>query len=97
MMSNAHDAFVGPPVTYSEWLEHHPAIDKLVAAALPPLSELEQLTFDAILARHAATIAQATTALGITLTDAEVEHLLERLAGVKEMPPFRREHYDVLC
>lgn len=36
-------------------------------------------------------------ALGVQLTDAEVEALLERLVGVRELPPFRREDYDVYC
>lgn len=81
----------------AERLERDQAIDTLVSAALPPQAELERLTFDAIVARHGSTVAQAATALGVHLTGSEVEAVLERLVGVKEMPPFRREHYDVLC
>lgn len=81
----------------AERLERDQAIDTLVSAALPPQAELERLTFDAIVARHGSTVAQMATALGVRLTAPEVEAVLERLVGVKEMPPFRREHYDVLC
>jgi hypothetical protein len=55
-----------------------------VAAALPPLSELEKLTFNAILGQHRSTILRTAKALGIDLTDAEVEVILERLFGFKE-------------
>lgn len=72
-------------------------IDKLVAAALPPLVELEKLTFDAIFDRHANTVVQAGRSLGIDLTDAEAEEIVYRLFGVKEPPEFRREHYDLYC
>lgn len=81
----------------AEWLERHPSIDRLVAAALPPRVELERLSFDSILARYAGTVPQAANTLGLSLSDAEVEMVLERLVGVQEWPAFRREHYDLHC
>ena len=81
----------------AERLERDQAIDTLVSAALPPRGELEHMTFDAILALYTPGVVRVAGSLGLTLTTAEVEQLLERLVGVKEMPPFRREHYDVLC
>ena len=70
-----------------------------MAAALPPLSDLEKLTFNAILDKQSDTILRTAKALGIDLADAEVEAevILERLVGVKEYPEFRREHYDLYC
>jgi len=68
-----------------------------VAAALPPLSELEKLTFNAILDQHSNTILRTAKAIGIDLTDAEAEEVVYRLYGVKDWPPFRREHYDLHC
>ena len=58
---------------YSEWLKANGPIDRLVAAALPPLSELEKLSFNAILDKHSDTILRTAKALGIDLADAEVE------------------------
>jgi hypothetical protein len=84
-------------MTFMEWLQVDPFIDALVAAALPPRGELEHMTFDAILALYTPGVVRVAGSLGLTLTTAEVEQLLERLVGVMEMPPFRREHYDVLC
>lgn len=68
-----------------------------MAAALPPLAALEKLSFDAILDGHTGTIVQTAKAIGIDLTDAEVEEIVEKLVGVKEWPAFRREHYDLHC
>lgn len=82
-------------MTYTGWREKNATIDKLVAAALPPLAELEKLTFDAILDGHKGIIVQTAKSHGIDLTDAEVEEIVERGGGVKEWPEFR-EHYDVL-
>jgi hypothetical protein len=84
-------------MTPAEQVEHDRAIDTLVAAALPPMVELEHLTFDTILAVYTPLVVQAATALGVHLTASEVEAVLERLVGVKEVPPFRRQDYDVLC
>lgn len=72
-------------------------LDTAVVAALPPLSDLERMSFDAILAECASTVMRVAGALGVQLTDAEVEVLLERLVGVRELPPFRREDYDLYC
>jgi len=58
---------------YSEWLKANGPIDRLVAAALPPLSELEKLSFNAILDKNSDTILRTSKALGIDLADAEVE------------------------
>lgn len=73
------------------------SIDALVAAALPPRGELEHMTFDAILALYTPVVVRMAGSLGVHLTASEVEAVLERLVGVREIPPFRREHYDVLC
>ena len=51
---------------YSEWLKTNGLIDRPVAAALPPLSELEKLTFNAILDQHSNTILRTAKALGST-------------------------------
>lgn len=84
-------------MTYAEWLQANGPIDRLVAAALPPLAELEKLTFDAILGGYGGTIIRVGRSLGIDLTDPEVEEIVYRLFGVKELPPFKQEDYDVLC
>jgi len=84
-------------MTYSEWLKANGPIARLVAAALPPLSELEKLTFNAILDQHSNTILRTAKAIGIDLTDAEAEEVVYRLYGVKDVQPFRREHYDLHC
>ena len=77
-------------MTYSEWLITQAPIDRLVAAALPPLSELEKLSFNAILDKHSNTILRTAKALGIDLTDAEVEKVMERIVGARAV--FRRGH-----
>lgn len=84
-------------MTYSEWLKTNDPIDRLVAAAPPPLSELEELTVDAILGGYKGTVAQNGMSLGIDPTDAEVEEIVFRLVSVKECPPFCREDYDPYC
>lgn len=86
----------GTAVADTEWLQKNAPIDKMVAAALPPFAELETMTFDAILTMHGGTIVLAAKGLGIDLTDAEVEEIIERLVGVKEWSEFRCEHYTVL-
>lgn len=77
--------------------EHTTRFDAAVFASLPPRDDLDRMRFDAILAGHAATVVRVAGSQGVHLTDAEVEAVLERLVGVREVPPFRREHYDVLC
>lgn len=83
-------------MTYTEWLGTHAPIDQLVAAALPPPAELDKMTFDAILDQFTGTIVLTAKVIGIDLTDAEVEQIVERLVGVKEWPEFRHAHFDVL-
>ena len=83
--------------TYSQWLETHAPLDQIVVAALPPLAELEKLTFNAILDGYTGSIVQTAKASGIELTDAEVEELVSRLVGVEDVPPFTREDYDRHC
>ena len=84
-------------MTYSEWLETNGPIDRLVAAALPPLSELEKLSFNAILDKHRGTVVRTAKALGIDLTDAEVEEVVYLLYGVKDVQPCTRADYDLHC
>jgi hypothetical protein len=84
-------------VTNTEWSQKNTAIDQLVVVALPPLVELEQLTFDAILDKYTSTIVLAAKAIGIDLTDAEVEEIVYRVDGVEEWPEFRLERYAVPC
>lgn len=94
---NRSEATEQTSMTFNEWFRKDAHIDKLVAVALPPLNELDKMTFDAIFDGYGSTIVQAAKALGIDLTDAEVEEIVERLVGVKEWPAFRHEHYDLLC
>ena len=82
---------------YSEWLKANGPIARLVASALPPLSELEKLTFNAILDQHSSTILRTARTIGIDLTDAEVEEVVYRLYGVKDVQPFTRADYDRHC
>ncbi len=84
-------------MTNTEWSQKNTAIDQLVVVALPPLVELEQLTFDAILDKYTSTIVLAAKAIGIDLTDAEVEEIVYRVDGVEEWPEFRLERYAVPC
>ena len=70
-------------VEYTEWSQTNTAIDQIVVAALPPLVELDQLTFDAILDMHKCVIVMPAKCFGIDLTDAEVEQIVEWLI-VKE-------------
>lgn len=83
-------------MTYSKWLETHAPIDQIVAVALPQLAELDKMSFDAILTTHSGTIVQAAKAVGIDLTDAEVEELVFRLFGVEDVP-LTRADYDRHC
>ena len=79
------------------WLQTHSPIVAVVVAALPPLSVLETLTFDAILDQHSGTVMKTVKAFGSDRTTAEAEEIVCRLAGLMERPAFRIGHYELHC
>ena len=82
-------------MTHLKWLERFDSIDK-GAAALPPRLELEKPALRPLLNRYSAIGIQAGETHGVGRTNSEVEKIMYRIVGVKNLPPLEREGYDVL-
>jgi hypothetical protein len=83
-------------MTYSEWVQKHGPIDRMVRQVLPPDEEVGRMTFEEIIEKFGEKIRQVGKGLGIELTDDDILDILGRIY-LPEMPPFHRSHYDLHC
>ena len=82
--------------TYKEWIKTA-RIEDIIGGSAPPRGELDKMTYADIKDKFGQQIVVAAKAVGIDLTDAELNDIIITLFPVEEWPPFHPSHYDLHC
>ncbi len=81
---------------YKTWIKTV-RIEDIIGGSVPHQAEIDKMTYADIRERFGQQIVAAANAVGIDLTDAELNDIIFTLFPVEEWPPFHRSDYDRHC
>ena len=79
--------------SYQQWLETHKFDD--LTTDLPPKKELEKMTRKHIKEKYGTKIICAANKQDITITEKDLDAIIDKAAGIEEWPDFHQNHYHI--
>ncbi len=82
--------------TYQDWIKTV-STEEIIGGSVPPRGEIDTMTYADIKGKFGQKIIAAAKAVGIDLTDGELNDIIYRLFPVEQWPEFHPSHYDLHC